>query len=241
MIKDQLRRGIVEQVTEPSTLSVARVHYLPHHCVIRKDKQTSKLRIVYDASARSQGPSLNDCLYMGPKFSQNIMEILTRFHIHHVALAGDIEKAFLMVSVNQEDRDVLRFLWIDDISKKTPKIQVFRFTRVIFGVSSSPFLLNATVRHHIEGYKDKDPEFVDKFLRSIYVDDLSLGASDVESAYELYAKSRQRLAQGGFTLRKFVTNSNTLKERINLNEQTLKPGRLNPTTSEMCENHLRNV
>ena len=235
VIKDQLRRGIVEQVTEPSTLSVARVHYLPHHCVIRKDKQTSKLRIVYDASARSQGPSLNDCLYTGPKFSQNIMEILTRFRIHHVALAGDIEKAFLMVSVNQEDRDVLRFLWIDDISKKTPKIQVFRFTRVIFGVSSSPFLLNATVRHHIEGYKDKDPEFVDKFLRSIYVDDLSLGTSDVESAYELYAKSRQRLAQGGFTLRKFVTNSNTLKERINLNEQTLKPGRLNPTTSEMCE------
>ena len=108
VIKDQLRRGIVEQVTEPSTLSVARVHYLPHHCVIRKDKQTSKLRIVYDASARSQGPSLNDCLYTGPKFSQNIMEILTRFRIHHVALAGDIEKAFLKLSVNQEDRDVLK-------------------------------------------------------------------------------------------------------------------------------------
>ena len=164
------------------------------------------------------------------------MEILTRFRIHHIALAGDIAKAFLMVSVNPEDRDMLRFLWIDDISEETPKIQVFHFTRVIFGVSSSPFLLNATVRHRIEAYKDKDPEFVDKFLRSIHVDDLSFGASDVESAYELYAKSRQkRLSQGGFTLQKFVTNSNTLKERINLNEQTLKPGRLNPTTSEICE------
>ena len=67
-------------------------------------------------------------------FGQNIVEIL----LHITALAGDIEKAFLMVAVTPEDR-ILRFLWLDDIDKKHPKIQILQFTRVIFGVSSSPF------------------------------------------------------------------------------------------------------
>ena len=67
-----------------------------------------------------------------------------------MALTGDIEKAFLMVGMAEEDRDVLRFLWVDDINKPSPEIVVLRFTRVVFGVSSSPFLLNATIKHHIE-------------------------------------------------------------------------------------------
>ena len=203
VIKDQLKKGIVEIVDDPDSGEVGKMHYLPHHAVVRKDKQTSKLRIVYDASDRGNGPSLNDCLYTGPKFRQNIVEILLRFRIHNTALAGDIEKAFLMVAVAPEDRNVLRFLWVDDIDKEHPKIQILQFTRVIFRVSSSPFLLNATVKH-VEHYRQEDPEFVDKFLKSLYVDDLSSGAADQDGAYEMYTKSRLRLAEGGFTLRKFV-------------------------------------
>jgi len=62
VIKDQLNKGIIEAVDygkEP----VHQVHYLPHHAVIRNDKDTTKLRVVYDASARTHGPELNDCLY----------------------------------------------------------------------------------------------------------------------------------------------------------------------------------
>ena len=46
-----------------------KVHYLPHHGVVREDKDTTKLRVVYDASSKSSGPSLNECLYKGPKFN----------------------------------------------------------------------------------------------------------------------------------------------------------------------------
>ena len=84
--------------------------YIPHHAVIREDKQTTKMQIVYDASAKTQGPSLNDCLYAGPTFGQNILDILLRFQFFHVAVTADIEKAFLMVSGAEEDRDCLRFL-----------------------------------------------------------------------------------------------------------------------------------
>ena len=69
------------------------------HAVVRQDKQTTKLQVVYDASARSDGPSLNGCLYTGPNFGQSILDILLRFRLHNVALVGDMEKALLMVSV----------------------------------------------------------------------------------------------------------------------------------------------
>ena len=218
VIREQLTKGIVEVVGDLSPQEHKRIHYLPHHAVIREEKQTTKLRIVYDASAKSTGPSLNDCLYVGPAFGQSIMDILLRFRLQKVALVADIEKAFLMISVD-EDRDVLRFLWIEDIESETPRTTVLRFARVVFGVASSPFLLNATIRHHIQGYQADDPSFVARFLNSIYVDDLTFGADSIDEAFELYTKSKARLAEAGFNLRKFCSNSMDLLERISQKEQ----------------------
>lgn len=220
IMKDQLYKGIIEAV-EMSSPITDRTHYLPHHGVVRKDKSTSKLRIVYDASARTTGPSLNDCLYTGPKSGQSIFDILLRFRLQKIAITGDIEKAFLMLSVHSDDRDSLRFLWVDDPNVDTPDIRAFRFTRAVFGVSSSPFLLNATIKHHIESFLQVDPCFVRKFLSSIYVDDLVSGAADIDSAYKFYHKSRERLKIAGFKLRKFVSNSQELNIRIKINKNNL--------------------
>ena len=95
-----------------------------------------------------------------------------------------------------------------------------RFARVVFGVSSSPFLLNATIRHHLKWYSDTHPELVQTMIRStyMYVDDISFGAKDDDSAFELFKKSKKLLAEGGFNLRKFITNSESLQERINQSE-----------------------
>ena len=219
VIKDQFSKGIIELVQKPWASDFSgKIHYIPHHAVIRRDKKTTKLRIVYDASARSAGPSLNDCLYAGPSFGQNILDIILRFRMYMIALIGDIEKAFLMVSVAPEDRDVLRFLWVDDVAKEFPQILVFRFTRVVFGVSSSPFLLNATLKYHMESFKDIDLPYVEKFLKSIYVDDVTLGADDEEELYDLYEKSKRRLAEGGFNLRKLICSSPTSQARIDRHE-----------------------
>jgi hypothetical protein len=101
-IKNQLQQGIVEEVNEPNNPVSGTVHYLPHHAVVRTDKETTKVRIVYDASAKSTGCSLNECLHVGPKFEQRILDILLRFRTYPVALAADIEKAFLMVSISEK-------------------------------------------------------------------------------------------------------------------------------------------
>jgi len=109
---------------------------------VKNDNTTTKVRGVFDASAKTNGPSLNECLHIGPRFNQRILDILLKFCVHKVALTGDIEKAFLMVSVEEKDRDVLRFIWTDDVEKEPMNYQVYRFTRVVFGVAASPFLLN---------------------------------------------------------------------------------------------------
>ena len=201
VIRKQMKKGIVEVVDDNET-GIGRVRYLLHHAVIRRDKSTTKVRIVYDASAKDDGPSLNVYLYTGPALVQKILDILIRFRCHRVALIRDIKKAFLMLLIQESERDVLRFLWVDDINSPSPKVITLRFTRVVFGVSSSPFLLNATVKHHIEQYRDADPKFVDQFLESIYVDDLNAGAENDDDAFLLYQKSKLRLADGGFNLRK---------------------------------------
>ena len=227
IIQAQIGRGIVQEVECLEHTTVGQVHYLPHHAVIRRDKETSKVRIVYDASAKYAGPSLNECLYAGPKFDQRILDILLRFRVHRVALAADIEKAFLMVSISEEDRDVLRFLWIDDITKGTPEIRSLRFARVVFGVSSSPFLLNATIKHHLDSHSASLPELVEKLSKSIYVDDIITGAQDEDKAYQLFMESKAVLKRGGFKLRKFITNSSSLQQEINTTENEFD-SRLNP-------------
>ena len=65
-----------------------------------------------------------------------------------------------MVSVEEDDRDVLRFLWVEDVAKEPPDIKMYRFTRVVFGVSSSPFLLNATIKFHLEKYLETNEALV---------------------------------------------------------------------------------
>ena len=215
IIQDQLKKGIVEVV--PPTKQ-EKEHYLPHHPVIRQNKTTSKVRIVYDASTKVQGPSLNDCLYAGPPFNQSIFDIILRFRCHSIALIGDIEKAFLMVGIAEEDRDSLRFLWVKDPNTEPVELVKLRFTRVVFGVTSSPFLLNATIDTHIKKLLEVEPVFVDKFLRSMYVDDLTVSLSDIDSAYEFYVKAKARLSEAGFKLRKFMTNSPKLHERLNIED-----------------------
>ena len=215
IMQDQLASGIIEEVPVGDLGEINAVHYIPHQAVIRHDKQTTKLRIVYDASASvGKCPSLNSCLHAGPSLLEHISDVLLRFRTHRIALTGDIEKAFLMMFVATEDRDVLRFLWWDQPTSPDRKVCVFRFTRVMFGLTPSPFLLNATLKHHLEQFRISDPAFVEQVNKSLYVDDLVAGADSADEAFALYCKVKSRLAQGGFNIRKFLSNSSEVQAGI---------------------------
>ena len=91
--------------------------------------------MVYDASAKSRHePSLNDCLVPGPALTPLIFDVLLRFRLHKVVLIGDLEKAFLNIEVNPAERNLLRFLRVDDINSPNPEVITLRFTRLVFGL-----------------------------------------------------------------------------------------------------------
>ena len=177
---------------------------------------TTKVRVVYDASAKDcMGISLNSCLYTGPCLLKTVAEIMTRFQLFPFALTSDIEKAFLMISIWPPDRDVLRFLWMDDMNSSSPQIITYKFTRVVFGMSCSPFLLNAALRRHIETYSEDYPEVCQRLLNSLYVDDVNTGGYSVKEVMELFKVSKQMMQEGGFNLRKWLSNSKEVMSQIN--------------------------
>ena len=94
---------------------------MPHFPVFKSDSATTKMRIVYDASARMspKSPSLDDCLHTGPNLMQDLTGILLKFRTHKKAFSADIEKAFLQIELNSPDRDATRFLWLKDLPHDT--------------------------------------------------------------------------------------------------------------------------
>ena len=219
VIKGQVKENIVEKfIPTPENPDTGKIHYLSHHPFVRKDALTTKVRIVYDGSAKQSvnTPSLNNCLETGPLLVPMIFDILLRFRCYKIPLVADVPQAFHQICVNREDVDYLRFLWVDDIHSDYPKLIFLRFFRVIFGLNCSPFLLSGTLQHHISQYRSEDPQLVAKLLKSIYVDDLVSGANSVPEAFRLYLKSNLCLSDARFYLRKWASSS---EELMRLNDE----------------------
>ena len=160
IFQDQLNEGITEEVS--TEVSIGNITYLPHKEVVKNERSTTNLRIVFDASAKLRSAvSLNDILYTGPCLNPELYKLLLQFRLQPIAITADIEKAYLQINVEKEDRDYFRFLWFKNLfTSRETMLCKYRFTRVIFGATCSQFLLNATVNNHIAKYVNIDPDFV---------------------------------------------------------------------------------
>ena len=168
--------------------------YIPHKPVVRESAETTKLRVVYDASARahSGAPSLNECLNPGPPLQNQLWSVLVRVRIHPVVIAGDLKQAFLQVRIREIDRDALRFHWLKDVNSQT--VEALRFTRALFGLTCSPFILGGVVKHLLESCREKYPEIVREIGKSLYVDDLISGGPTQAKAETIKSASMEIFA-----------------------------------------------
>ena len=215
VIEDQIDAGIVERVADDNEFSLDNIHYIPHSAVLKEDRETTKLRVVYDASCKVAGEvSLNQCLEPGPNLLPLIFDVLLRFRMKKIVLIGDLEKAFHQISIEPSQRDLLRFFWVDDSDPNKMEIIKLRFARLAFGLTCSPFILNSTIRYHLSHYKDAEPEFVNNVLNSLYVDDYASSFDSENEAFQVYEKLRDVFKDGGFNMRKWASNSAVLEERI---------------------------
>ena len=114
IIDEQIKLGTVEYVPEEEQtrefIEQNNVHFLPHFAVIRKDRETTRLRIAFDGSAKTadQDYSFSDYLETGPNSIPQLFDVLTSFRSNLISFTSDVEKAFLQASVKTDDRDTLR-------------------------------------------------------------------------------------------------------------------------------------
>ena len=120
--------------------------FLPHFAVIREDKESTKLRIVYDAAAKSRGVSLNSQLLPGPSLYSDLIETLIGFRQHRIALVGDVREMFLQVELAPEDQKFHRVLWRN--MKKDEQPTVYEAKRWIFGNAAAPFVTQFVLKEH---------------------------------------------------------------------------------------------
>ena len=125
-------------------------------------KTTTKVRCVYDASSKTTGPSLNDCLHPVPSLTESLFGVLLRFRTYRIAFILDILRAFLQILLSEEHQDFARFLWFADLDNincnnlNVAKVAIYRICRVLFGVTSSPFLLSAVIIEHLQKFPGKN-------------------------------------------------------------------------------------
>ncbi|XP_065642479.1 uncharacterized protein LOC136074106 [Hydra vulgaris] len=127
---------------------------MPHRAVIKEDSETTKLRTVFDASAKECGsPSLNDCLHTDPSLQLLLLNVILQNRLQPVCLTGDIKQAFQQIRVDNKDCDVFRFYWVSDLKSK--EVITLRFTRIPFGCASSPFILGGVIKQHLLTYEKR--------------------------------------------------------------------------------------
>ena len=189
------------------------LNYLPYHIVIKKGGD--KVRIVFDASSKAYpgALSLNEGIHPGPNLLTDLADALMRFRIHLVALVGDIKGAFHQISLSETDRDAFRFLW-----SREGKVEEYRFRRVPFGCTVSPFLLNSTVRSHFKRALGDRPELYDLVIASLYVDDFLGGGSSAEVVCELKKLLTDVLAEISMEWHGWQSNSKQVREHLDQKE-----------------------
>jgi hypothetical protein len=143
-----------------------------------------------------------------------MQDIVIRFRSRRVALVADMEKAFLQIEVDEGDRDVLRFIWVEDPTANLLKFKIFRWKRVVFGVTSSPFHLAAVIQHHLSLQESEHPEVVRMLKRNCFVDDVIIGTENRVMGLKIAEEATEIAAKAGMPLRRWRTNDAELQESL---------------------------
>ena len=186
--------------------------YLPMHVVRKEHSTTTKVRIVFDASAKSAtNISLNDTLLVGPTVHPPLIDVLLRFRLHRVALTADVSKMYRAIELVPADRDLHRFVW-----RKSPSepLRNYRMTRVTFGVSASSFAANMALKQNALDFATDYPQAAQVVDKSFYVDDCLTGADSIPEAIELQGQLQSLFSKGGFLLRKWNSSESEALKHI---------------------------
>ncbi|XP_008182768.1 uncharacterized protein LOC103309342 [Acyrthosiphon pisum] len=191
--------GHMSKVDNPGTHTEG-YYYLPHHAVVKESSTTTKVRVVFDGSAKSTtGKSLIDILAPGPTTQPELFDILLRLRSHIVVITADVAKMFRQVWVHPQDRNYQRIKW-----RASPEhqLQHYQLNTVTYGTESASFLSTRVLQEIASSITFKSSTAAQSIKSDIYMEDYISGSDSIEEALTLFRDVSQALNTGGMMLRK---------------------------------------
>ncbi|XP_046145628.1 uncharacterized protein LOC114881980 [Osmia bicornis bicornis] len=214
-LSEYLSMGHMERVEEEQALNLSAI-YIPHHPVVRLSSSTTKLRVVFNASAKTpSGKSLNDHLMIGPKLQRDLAAIILRWRLFRYVYTADIAKMFRQILINPADADYQRILWR---SHRDQPIFSYRLLTVTYGLASAPYLAIKVLDQLALDEGSNFPAAIPVLQDSIYVDDAIFGADEIHTLRDIRNQLVDLMRRGGFQLRKWAANAAELFENISIEE-----------------------
>ena len=124
----------------------------------------------------------------------------------------------MQIRIRESQREALRFHWVSNLDLN--RIEVNRFTRLVFGLTQSPFILQGTLKERFDNCKSAYPEIIENIKNDMYVDDLVLEGNILYEVEVIKQKSIELFAEGGFNLHKWRSNI-SLPEKTDINNDEL--------------------
>ncbi|GFV75187.1 integrase catalytic domain-containing protein [Trichonephila clavipes] len=201
-LKEYEELGHLERVVESSEPPTH--YYIPHHGVLRPEKLTTKLRIVFNGSSpTTTGISLNDILLKG-EVKEDVFETISRFRRHKFPFTTDIQKMYRQILINPDQQDLQRIIWKHGLDAE---ILMYRLKTVTYGLSNAPFFAIRTLQQLAKDEKSRFPLASETLLYDTYMDDIVSGAPDLETAQQLQSQLKDALQSCGMNLHKWSSNS----------------------------------
>lgn len=196
-----------------------KVYYIPHHAVVRETSVTTKLRVVFDGSAKPiNGTSLNEELLIGPPLQQDIRDLIIRWRSHKIALLGDVKQMYRQILVDRRDCDYQRILWLNPLSDELTEK---RLLTVTYGTSCAPFLAIRVLKQLAADEQSDFPDLSEIIKYDFYMDDVLTGARDEVTAMQLQERITQVMARAKFDMHKWASNSSKVLDNISATNKSI--------------------
>ncbi|XP_026830502.1 uncharacterized protein LOC113563287 [Ooceraea biroi] len=192
-------------VEDLESLKSKESYFIPHQAVVRPDSVTTKLRVVFDASAKTTfGTSLNDKLMPGPNLQKDLLHITLRFRVHEYVVTADIKKMFRQILIHQKDRVLQLIFWREDARKP---LRVYQLNTVTYGTASAPYHAIRCLKELATIYRKKYPAAARILEEDMYTDDISTGARTIQELVQICQQLEAILLKGQFCLHKWRFNN----------------------------------
>ncbi|KAL0867450.1 hypothetical protein ABMA27_008237 [Loxostege sticticalis] len=196
--------------TLPDSSKSSETYFIPHHGVIRESSSTTKLRVVFDASAAtSSGLPLNDLQMVGPVVQDDLFSILIRFRQHKYVVSGDVEKMYRAIEINPIQRPLQKIIFRFDT--KEP-LKTYTLNTVTYGTASAPYLATKCLVSLADDIEDSRVKSA--IQRDFYVDDFLHSARTFSETVEVSKQVASVLSSAQFHLRKWKSNCPEILSQI---------------------------